>query len=426
MQIRKYLNGELDARAMHELERRALDDPFLADALEGYEQTGSDQQHHLVDLSNRLQNRTQKVKRLFAWGALSAAASVILVIGLGIWFFSRNNKPQKPPQVAQVIAPAIKKLSDTTLKQNKPGAPTIIQSDKATNTIAKASIVEHNRYQRSVAGKTHNEDAAPFNAPPPAAESSPVPVFKKFKDSTPVNEMAVTGSKTSQKDTANKQPKNNASYAAISSGNAKRKVVNPDTVLQAHVDGMSVEPSNITGVVMGRDDRMPITGAIVKIAGSGFGAVTDAKGRFALRNVPQNATLAVGYIGYKSKKVRVKRGDSLTISLEPTTSSLAEVVVTNQYNANNSGTITSPTPTKGWDAFNSYLKEHSQSPDGKTGKVKLSFTVNADGSMSNFKVTKSLNSTDDQKAIDLIRNGPTWSGSSDNKPHEVKVTVKFD
>ena len=35
MQIKKYLAGQLDARAMHQLERRALDDPFLADALEG-------------------------------------------------------------------------------------------------------------------------------------------------------------------------------------------------------------------------------------------------------------------------------------------------------------------------------------------------------------------------------------------------------
>jgi len=36
-QIRKYLNGELDARAMHQLEKEAQNDPFLMEALEGYE-----------------------------------------------------------------------------------------------------------------------------------------------------------------------------------------------------------------------------------------------------------------------------------------------------------------------------------------------------------------------------------------------------
>ena len=34
-QIKKYLEGKLDARSRYELERRAQDDPFLMDALEG-------------------------------------------------------------------------------------------------------------------------------------------------------------------------------------------------------------------------------------------------------------------------------------------------------------------------------------------------------------------------------------------------------
>ncbi len=36
--IRRYLAGELDDKTMHALERQALEDPFLADALEGYGQ----------------------------------------------------------------------------------------------------------------------------------------------------------------------------------------------------------------------------------------------------------------------------------------------------------------------------------------------------------------------------------------------------
>ena len=36
-EIRKYLDGELPAAEMHALEAAALEDPFLADALEGME-----------------------------------------------------------------------------------------------------------------------------------------------------------------------------------------------------------------------------------------------------------------------------------------------------------------------------------------------------------------------------------------------------
>lgn len=424
LQIQKYLNGELDARAMHELERRALDDPFLADALEGYEHAGTDQQKHLLDLSGRLQNRARKVKRLFAWGAISAAASVVLVIGIGIWFFVRSSKPQNQPQ-AELVTTATKKSSDTTQEADKPAkADTTRSNNKANNAIAETNI---RKVHRPGVNKAES-DANSYHVPAPSAETSPVLVFKKFKDSTPVNEMAVDGSKTGQKDSITHDVlKSSVPFAANNAVKParKKKVVNPDTVLQGHVDGVSVEPSNITGVVTGRDDGMPITGAIVKITGSGFGAVTDAKGRFALRNVPHNATLAIGYIGYKSKKIRVKQGDSLTISLEPVSNTLSEVVVT-RTNNENAGRITTPTPVNGWDDLDSYLKENSKSPDGKTGKVKLTFVVNPDGSLSNFKVTKSLNAADDQKAIDLIKNGPAWSGGSDNKPHEVKVTVKFN
>ena len=39
--IEKYHKGQLSAKERHDLEKAALDDPFLADALEGYSTAGS-------------------------------------------------------------------------------------------------------------------------------------------------------------------------------------------------------------------------------------------------------------------------------------------------------------------------------------------------------------------------------------------------
>ena len=39
--IERYSKGELSPAEMHELERKALSDPFLADALEGYAHTAT-------------------------------------------------------------------------------------------------------------------------------------------------------------------------------------------------------------------------------------------------------------------------------------------------------------------------------------------------------------------------------------------------
>ena len=53
--ISQYLGGELDEAAMHELERQALDDPFLADALEGYSHAELPAGPHLSLLQKQLE-----------------------------------------------------------------------------------------------------------------------------------------------------------------------------------------------------------------------------------------------------------------------------------------------------------------------------------------------------------------------------------
>ena len=56
--IEKYHKGLLTAKEMHELEKAALEDPFLADALEGYALPDIATATDLQDLKNRLDEKT--------------------------------------------------------------------------------------------------------------------------------------------------------------------------------------------------------------------------------------------------------------------------------------------------------------------------------------------------------------------------------
>jgi hypothetical protein len=202
-----------------------------------------------------------------------------------------------------------------------------------------------------------------------------------------------------------------------------------ETLVQSRAEGVTVTPSDsktVTGVVMGSDGQ-PITGATVKVVGKPFGVVTDVNGKFALPDVSKNQTLAVNYIGYNSKKVKVDGEDSLNISLQPANSSLNEVVVVRKADKKDDNDVAAEDahPRDGWHAYDEYLKKNAQSPDGKTGKVKVSFIAAADGSLSQFKITKSLSDAADKKAIDLITNGPAWVGGTDGKVKEMKVSVSF-
>ena len=98
LMINAYLDGRLNQEEMHRLEKQALSDPFLWDALEGYEYT-SDPGIQLSILQRQLQERIvhlQENKKIydFTWQRLSVAASAsVLFITAGILFWLSINRP---------------------------------------------------------------------------------------------------------------------------------------------------------------------------------------------------------------------------------------------------------------------------------------------------------------------------------------------
>ena len=70
-----------------------------------------------------------------------------------------------------------------------------------------------------------------------------------------------------------------------------------------------------------------LPGVSVKVKGTDIGASTDIDGRYTL-NVPDNATLVFTYIGYNTQEVVVNNQTTLNVSLEPSSTSLNEIVVT--------------------------------------------------------------------------------------------------
>ena len=99
--IQKYTAGLLNPEEMHELEKKALDDPFLADALEGYAYTSqpgknlSILQHQLEERIARQQE--EKNRFMFSWQRLSVAAvAAVIFVLAGILFWMKMTLPVKP------------------------------------------------------------------------------------------------------------------------------------------------------------------------------------------------------------------------------------------------------------------------------------------------------------------------------------------
>lgn len=426
--IRKYLNGELNTRAMHQLEKRAQHDPFLMDAMEGYEKSGSDQHDNLEILNRRLQQRyAKKEKKIIPWNIIAIAASVIIVFTAGgLWFY--NSHPSNTLQTAEAIKPVV----SAPAAINK--QPAAISKEELT-AFSPAAIPHSKQGLKFIKGK--KADNLEINE---VAVASPVVnADRKAKitdtatkeDATPFNEMVVM-------EMADKKAKTPAAYSKA----IVKRDSTPNKLLQARVPGVTVNEAGtrnsgnllsantLNGRVIGMNDGLPVPGASVSIRGTNKSAVTDANGRFSIPvDSTKKSKLVVNFIGYNSKEVATNNRDSLkTIALEPENNALNEMVVTgysSQKKSTGRDSVKGVHPREGWTSFNKYLVGKAISPDGKTGQVKLTFTVEPDGSIINIKVLKGLSAATDQKAIDLVVNGPAWTGNTNGTAEKARITVKF-
>src|SRR6478609_697992 len=98
--IEKYRKGELTSVEMHALEKKALHDPFLAEALEGLESISPE--HVSLDINEINQKILSRKKNATWFTPLRIAAGIILLAGC-VFLFYNVNKPEE--QLAQTEEP---------------------------------------------------------------------------------------------------------------------------------------------------------------------------------------------------------------------------------------------------------------------------------------------------------------------------------
>ncbi|OIQ23256.1 SusC/RagA family TonB-linked outer membrane protein [Lacinutrix sp. MedPE-SW] len=85
---------------------------------------------------------------------------------------------------------------------------------------------------------------------------------------------------------------------------------------------------NITGTVIDGASSMPLVGANVIVKGTTNGTTTDFDGNFSLDISEFPAVLEVSSLGYTSVEQTLNQAESVTITLQESTTSLDEVVIT--------------------------------------------------------------------------------------------------
>ncbi len=392
---------------MHKLEHDALEDPFLAEAMEGYEKIPN-QENNLPELKTKLQNRVSKKEYYLIplnFKEWSIAASIILVIAFaGIYLNrSKENNPEGKSILTKKEMITSSPLSKDPL--NKPDKLAEIYTDGQ----AIANITEA---EQKIAPSTIVYDDITLEPAPEA-----------------ISDSLITSS----------YARNRLSASLIQKNSFSETNDLPPIALMAKSPGNTVyyvedETTKIlNGFVTNKENGEALPGVNVFDEVTGNKTQTDINGEFKLL-VKKQLSLEINYIGFEKKSIRSIAADSLIIEMEPSNVALSEVVVVDKSSkkpslaeAVNSVAVNAKAgPTTSWKAFKDYLYTNAKTNYKIKGNVRLSFIINKDGSLTNFKILKSFNKAADEKAVSLIKNYASWQGSPDGIPQKVQINILFN
>lgn len=397
--IQKYHRNELDSRSMQQLEQRALDDPFLADALDAF-QDHQLQATEIADLNKRLEQSIQKHQRkqklVGGYASWAIAASVVVLIGLISIYL---NQPAENTAIRMKDVPEI-----TKVPQGEKEEENILNSDAQTlKEDENFKIIEESPTVVTTIKKPRSKFSEQGLADPIPLEAT------QKKDTLDLDEVIVIGYGTQKK-------------AEISGAVA---------TLSGRVAGVAVQESENTALsktaslakISGKvvdENGLPLPGVQITNQQTKEVALSNAEGEFSIA-ATQGQTLNSSYLGFLNEEVKIANQNKLNVTLKKDEKSLSEVVVVGYGTKINK----IAGPVKGWVDFRKYIKANNKLA-GSRGAVAVQFTIMPNGELKDFNILKSLNKQADAKAIELIKNYSSWQGSSNGKPETFKVSIRFN
>lgn len=457
--IEKYHKGLLPVKEMHALEKAALDDPFLADALEGYAVSGVNVNADIGDLKSRLAKRTEEENKVvsiaasktssFSWWKVAAMIVLIAGAGLIVYQLGFNNKSND-------IAQAVTKEAATaeTKDSSKATSPALLNADTNTSSAAtaeqekdeiktedarssSANLTKEQALEKNIKPNTILAEKKAGNAPTVSVDKHDV-ALEKIKEEA-VNDDSQKKISPAKQEEFKTRRQNDETAGIIREAEQKRNVAAQNQPVENNFYKKAQERRafNQTNIFRGRvtdayNNALPFSN-ITNIEDS-IGTYSDARGYFILTSPDSILNVQVRSLGFENNNVQLQNNvPNNPVQLQEDRSSLAEVVISNKKPNSNRArdgnmVLQEPEPADGWTNYDLYLANNlkvpevfKDKPSGIRGEVELAFDVDKNGEPVNITVKKSLCESCDKEAIRLIKEGPKWK----RKARKGKATVKI-
>lgn len=412
----RYLSGQMPASEMHALEKAALEDPFLSDALEGLQLENAEQSRKDFSiLDQRLTDRTDnKVIPMPAtkWWRVAVAAALIGLMGIASYFFLQQKEPE------QVIAQKTDNVSTDTIVKTEETAP-LPDSEKIP------VIQEAGSEKASEPDKSNNQKVSVKEL--------------KEKDAVAIVSSELESDRKKEIEKAGTSVANDEAPAPRGVQPEKARRSSPQrpgiTENSSHVYYYNGQVTNL--------QHQPVPFANISIRDSRNSTYADARGYFRLVAGDSSLLVDIKSVGYQARTIQLSKDQPqqmVILQTEPESKKNLSVRAKQEAvpHADSSEIRTDDAesdqpeaePRDGLGSYQIYLLNNVRVPvEARNariyGFVEISFLVDPSGKLSEFRVEKGLCPACDKEAIRLVKEGPPWVLYNSDFPIRTRVTVVF-
>ena len=430
--LRKWITGDYRSADERSLKQAAADDPFLADALEGYQNMpDSNHAEHLTRLQKRIRHSGNSKAKPLNWRNLAAAAAVLSALTVGIWYL--NTQFQQAKEMAMEMTVSAEESSPkNTSSEIKNELPVATATDSPTNAATANKKISPRSYSVEAEDQI-NEASTAFNIDLTDANATQIDPNGRPQESLilmnpPQANTAVPPSRmrpTSMPSALDEEAFDAAMEPEVIGQVQYDTQQLMDMASRSQTDFRSYSNMYIGKIISGKvtdKNGDPLVGANVQAVGTATTTLTNYNGEFKVQVSPTVDFLDFSYVGYDSERVLLAQNGNENLSVamanadkeapdDADESSYQQSATRKKLDANIPVGVS--TPKGGFAKYQKYILQNIRIPEkGKAnavrGIVTVAFTVNRDGSTSDFIILRSLGFGCDEEAIRLIKEGPKW------------------
>lgn len=408
--IQRYLQHKMPPQEMHDFEKALMNDPFLADAIEGF--SAGDpavSATHLELIENELTNTKEEArivplisKRTTWW---KVAAIVLVVVFAGILTYSvvtdRSTKESSMAATNSEASPfangndTVSAANEQPLASVKPPSPANVFEDRSAPVIQ------------------------PGKQPSIAYQPPPVQAYEQLDTATTyeVQEEAALMAASARMSKATTNEAASAKMLRQQSAAAQQG--------QNEFEGTVIDETG---------EAIPF--ASIRADNGRTSTVADAKGNFSLKAEDSVVKVNVQSPGYSAATAEIMSNRPANIKLALQQQTLSDEVVIGMGTkkkrtiiAHQAGGSSVAEPVGGWKNFQQYLDGVASSTstskdDGEAAEdIVLEFSIDNRGRPADIKALEKSNKKKSQKAIKILHEGPNWTTPEKDKKVKVIITL---